>query len=82
MDMSKKTLYRKLQIFACPICREIVANKKINYSELKEMYLKRGSQIPAAVTCPNGHQLIVYLYPVGGKARIRDIEVAIKVIEK
>jgi len=75
--LASKTMLRRLPIFACPVCREIITGKKVNYSELKRMYLKRGSQIPTIVRCPNGHQLVVYIYPVGGKILVRDVEVAI-----
>ena len=73
MTTEARGLIRRVPMFSCPVCHAIIKDYKVNYSELKDIYEKNGSPVPYFLTCRNGHKLLVYLYPLRGKVKVRDV---------
>ncbi|MGQ4915297.1 MAG: hypothetical protein ACP6IU_11235 [Candidatus Asgardarchaeia archaeon] len=70
-----------LETFKCPECKVAVTDIYIDKDEIIDLYEKTSRPVPVPVACPNGHNLIVFLYINNGEIKIRTILPAAKAVK-
>ena len=67
----------RLKAFACPVCKD----GTLVEIKIKKSALKRSNRFPVLVTakCPKSHNLVLF---VDASYQVRDVEVALQVVEE
>ncbi|MGQ4832471.1 MAG: hypothetical protein ACP6IS_01075 [Candidatus Asgardarchaeia archaeon] len=63
----------KVPPFKCLFCDYQFSNVTVEIEKIKELYHKTTKPVPVPLKCPNGHNIIIFLYTQGNEVRIRSI---------
>ena len=81
MSLKDGRSLKKIPIHSCPVCKEVIRNKYVDFDLLNKLYKKKRSPIPTLMRCSKGHIYVLYLYPYGDKIGIRDVDVAMEALD-
>jgi len=67
----------KVPPFKCLFCEYQFTDITVELERIKKLYRETTRPVPVPVKCPNGHELVIFLYTQGDEIRIRSIMPAV-----